>query len=216
MDELAEWFELTQEAARTAILTRKAIQLTCLGVADVYQGSESLQNSLVDPDNRGRVDFEKLVTQCSYLDRRQPVTLAERSCTSPVRSYVRRRRPGAFVGGGGIPPASGVNRTRACARGDDPQVVTVAARLHRVLASTSGFTEHTVVLPRGTWTDILTGHQYAGGAASCLQTCSPAFPCAVLERTSDATELLPTRRPKTTTTAACSAGCSALVHQGLR
>ena len=66
--------------------------------------------------------------------------------------------------------------------------MTIAARLHRVLASTSGFTEHTVVLPEGTWTDVLTGHQYAGGSV-LLADLLTRFPCAVLERTSDATEL---------------------------
>lgn len=191
MDELAEWFELTQEAARTAILTRKAIQLTCLGVADVYQGSESLQNSLVDPDNRGRVDFELLATQCSYLDRRQPVTLAEEKLhVTREILRLRRRRPGAFVGAEAAyrPLPASTGHALCFSRGDDPQVVTIAARLHRVLASTSGFTEHTVVLPEGTWTDVLTGHQYAGGSV-LLADLLTRFPCAVLERTSDATEL---------------------------
>ncbi len=185
MGELADWFELTQEAARTAILSRKAIQMTCLGVADVYQGSETLQNSLVDPDNRGLIDFEKLSTHCSYLDRRQPVTLAEEKLhlTREILR-LRRRRPAAFVGAKAAyrPLPSSTGHTLCFSRGDEPQVVTVAARMHRVLATGSGFTEHTVVLPEGTWTDVLTGLQHAGGSV-LLADLLTRFPCAVLERT---------------------------------
>lgn len=188
MDEFAKWFELTAAASRTSILSRKAIQLTCLGVADVYQGSETLQNSLVDPDNRRPVDFKQLATQCSYLDRRQPVTLAEEKLhlTREILR-LRKRRPDAFVGAKAAyrPLPSSTGQVLCFARGDDPQVVTVAARLHQTLANATSFTEHTVVLPEGTWVDVLTGRTHPGGSVlhSDLLT---RFPCAVLERIEDA------------------------------
>src|SRR5690606_5926729 len=39
-------------------LSAKTLQLAGPGVPDVYQGSELWETSLVDPDNRRRVDFE--------------------------------------------------------------------------------------------------------------------------------------------------------------
>lgn len=42
-------------------LTQTVIKLTAPGVPDIYQGSEGLNFSLVDPDNRREPDFTKLV-----------------------------------------------------------------------------------------------------------------------------------------------------------
>ena len=38
---------------------RSCIQLTAPGVPDVYQGTELLDDSLVDPDNRRPVDYAR-------------------------------------------------------------------------------------------------------------------------------------------------------------
>ncbi|MBA0038749.1 malto-oligosyltrehalose synthase [Pantoea sp. BIGb0393] len=44
-------------------LTQTVIKLTAPGVPDIYQGSEALDFSLVDPDNRRTPDFEQLEQQ---------------------------------------------------------------------------------------------------------------------------------------------------------
>ena len=49
-------------------LTQKLVQLTMPGVPDVYQGSELSETSLVDPDNRRPVDFDRLHAALSGLD----------------------------------------------------------------------------------------------------------------------------------------------------
>lgn len=54
------WVELTRESVRTNTLATKLVQLTALGVADVYQGQETVRLSLTDPDNRRPVDFDAL------------------------------------------------------------------------------------------------------------------------------------------------------------
>jgi (1->4)-alpha-D-glucan 1-alpha-D-glucosylmutase len=41
----------------SASLAQKVLQLTSPGIPDTYQGSEIWNQSLVDPDNRGPVDF---------------------------------------------------------------------------------------------------------------------------------------------------------------
>jgi (1->4)-alpha-D-glucan 1-alpha-D-glucosylmutase len=49
-------------------LSQKLIQLTMPGVPDVYQGTEVWDYSLVDPDNRRRVDFDALSARLSAID----------------------------------------------------------------------------------------------------------------------------------------------------
>ena len=54
---LDEWVTLAEGSARANTLGQKAIQLTMPGVPDVYQGTELVDLSLVDPDNRRPVDY---------------------------------------------------------------------------------------------------------------------------------------------------------------
>lgn len=179
-----EWFKLVAPSVRTSVLSRKAIQLTCLGVADNYQGCESLQNWLVDPDNRRRADFDALATTLSYLDRRAPLTLAEEKMhLTRAILRLRRRRPDVFVGRDALyrPLPSSTGHALCFARGRDAQVATVAARLHRSLTIASGFTEHAVVLPAGTWQDVLTGRTVQGGSVSLAELLA-TYPAAVLEK----------------------------------
>lgn len=49
-------------------LTQTVIKLTAPGVPDIYQGSEALDFSLVDPDNRREPDFSTLQHQLSATD----------------------------------------------------------------------------------------------------------------------------------------------------
>ncbi|MBK8464002.1 MAG: malto-oligosyltrehalose synthase [Nigerium sp.] len=184
MAAFADWHEFTAASVRVAILAQKAVQLTCLGVADTYQSCETTQNYLVDPDNRAPADFAHLADLVSYLDRRAPLTLAEEKLLV-TRSILRLRRrvPAAFVGPGAAyrPLPSSTGNAVCFARGADPRVVTIAERLHRTTAKHEGFTDHTVVLPDGSWRDVLTGADFAGGSvrlAEVLRT----YPCAVLEK----------------------------------
>ncbi len=186
MGAFADWYEFTDDSVRTSVLSRKAIQLTCLGVADTYQSCETLQNYLVDPDNRSAANFEALAATAAELDRRPPEGLAEEKqhLTREILR-LRRRRPDAFVGARAAyrPLPSSTGHAVCFARGDDPQVVTVAARLHRVIENQHGFTEHTVVLPEGSWRDVLTGAEFDGGSV-LLTDLLTRYPAAVLERTS--------------------------------
>lgn len=181
-----DWYEFTNDSVRTSILSRKATQLTCLGVADNYQGCETLQNYLVDPDNRQPADFERLAATAAALDTRPPQTLAEEKqhLTREILR-LRRRRRDAFVGPDAAyrPLPSSTGHATCFARGHDPQVVTIAARLHRVIEHQHGFTEHTVVLPEGRWRDVLTDARYVGGSVLIADLLCH-YPAAVLERTS--------------------------------
>lgn len=49
-------------------LSQTVIKLTAPGVPDIYQGSEALNVSLVDPDNRREPDFPTLVQNLSVAN----------------------------------------------------------------------------------------------------------------------------------------------------
>ncbi|NLH69621.1 MAG: malto-oligosyltrehalose synthase [Brooklawnia sp.] len=188
MGAFADWFEFTRESARETILSSKAIQLTCLGVADNYQSCETIQNYLVDPDNRRPVEVAALRAMAKDLLRRDPQTLAEEKFHL-TRSILRlrRRRPSVFVGNRAhyspLPSTSG--HVLSFARGADREVVVVASRLARPITEAGGFGGHTVVLPEGRWFDVITSREYDGGALE-LSNLLDRFPCAVLEEVSNA------------------------------
>ena len=184
LDAFSEWADLTADAVRTATLCRKAIQLTCLGVADTYQGCETLQNYVVDPDNRGAAPWDDLAASLADLSERPPATLAEEKLhltASLLR--LRRRRPDAFVGPDATyrPLPSSTGHALCFSRGRDARVVTVATRLQRGLTASGGLGEHTVVLPDGRWVDVLTDRSVEGGSVALAELLD-TYPCAVLER----------------------------------
>jgi len=167
-------------------LAQTLIKIAAPGVPDFYQGAELWDFSLVDPDNRRPVDLAGLTQLSSYLDRRAPLTLAEEKLhVTRELLRLRRRRPDAFVGPDASyrPLPSSTGHAFCFARGRDPQVVTVATRLHRALNDALGFTEHSVVLPEGTWRDVLTARDFPGGSVAVSELLT-RYPVAVLEKTS--------------------------------
>jgi len=180
------WVSLTADAVRSSILSTKAIQLTSLGVADVYQGCETTQTYLVDPDNRAPMDVAGLTDLLAAARRRPTRSLAaEKIHLTSAILRLRRRRPEVFVGADAAyrPLAASTGHVVAFARGEQPTVVTVATRLGRTVAQL-GAAEHTVVLPEGTWEDIRSGSTYDGGPVAVSELLA-ACPVAVLEKAED-------------------------------
>lgn len=162
------WTERTRAAQRTCVLVTKALQLTVPGVADLYQGSEVTATSLVDPDNRRPVDFAALAARLAAI----PVGRAEALDDEKLRLTravlrLRARERAAFVsaeaGYAPLPASSGhvVAFVREDAMG--PRAVTVATRLPGALAELGGWADQTVVLPAGTWADVVSGRRVRGG-----------------------------------------------------
>ena len=178
-DIVSRWHGETEQATRYTIVANKALQLTMPGVADVYQGSEITQTSLVDPDNRRPVDFTALAKRLSHLDQ-EGLDHAAGSNLDDLKLNVtaailrlRRRRPECFVSATATYEALALSTGYAVAfaRGTEeagPQVVTLARRLSGVLARYQGDfrPEHTVVLPEGSWKDICSNEVFPGGMQS--------------------------------------------------
>lgn len=176
---VSRWQSETGLATRYTIVANKALQLTMPGVADVYQGSEITQTSLVDPDNRRPVDFTALAGTLSRLDQEgldhggDPAIDDLKLNLTAAILRLRRRRPECFVSATASYEALALSTGYAVAfaRGtenDGPQIVTLARRLAGVLARYQGdfSPEHTVVLPEGSWKDICSNEVFSGGIQS--------------------------------------------------
>jgi (1->4)-alpha-D-glucan 1-alpha-D-glucosylmutase len=177
------------DAGRAGALAQLLAQLLAPGVPDVYQGSETWDLSLVDPDNRRGITPER---------RRQLVEVASAATVADawadrlgrddgaVRATLlrtaldARRRHGEAVAGGYTPcGVSGPDAARVLAfgRGEPTALVVVVARPGpgaRVEADAA------VDLPAGPWHDLLGGPPADGGR---LELSDRAVPLALLERT---------------------------------
>ncbi|HSL17031.1 MAG TPA: malto-oligosyltrehalose synthase [Methylomirabilota bacterium] len=186
-DEIAAFVESVAEPARANSLALKLLALTAPGVPDLYQGTELGDFSLVDPDNRRPVDFAARRRLLDRLDRDGAEAAAGDDLDAAklwlVRQVlaVRRRRPEAFGPGGGYEPVAsdGPRRDHLVGFVRGGAVATLVTRLPVGLGGSWGDT--TVSLPEGTWRDLLTDAETAGGevrAAVLLDR----FPVALLER----------------------------------
>jgi (1->4)-alpha-D-glucan 1-alpha-D-glucosylmutase len=163
-DHVATWLSRTADASRVAILGQKLLQLLVPGVPDVYQGSELVDLRLVDPDNRGTIDYAPRRERLAHLDGGgAPRDLDDEKLLVTSRALrLRRDHPEWFTGAqatyAAVPGSSA--HLLALARGDvaGPQVVGVVTRLSARLEAAGGWDEATLGLPTGPWRDVLTQH----------------------------------------------------------
>lgn len=187
---LDAWVDRAAAAARVNTLGQKLLQLVLPGVPDVYQGTELVDLSLVDPDNRRPVDYAPRLERLARLDSGEPARDLddEKLLVTSRVLRLRREHPEWFTGPDATyaaVPASSAHAV-AVARGDAdrPEVIAVVTRLSESLASAGGWGEHTVAVPEGTWRDLLTGREVesADGRVG-LGALLGVLPVAVLART---------------------------------
>ena len=176
------------ERGRVTSLAQTALLLTCPGVADLYQGSEVWDLSLVDPDNRRPVDYEHRCQLLAELAGANATEALARSDEGGPKLWLiqrllhdRRRHPERYGPSVGYRPlrAAGAKADHAVAfaRGDD--LVVVVPRLVVGLGDDWGDT--TLVLPPGRWASVLHGTD-AGSGEMPLAELMGLFPVAVLGR----------------------------------
>jgi (1->4)-alpha-D-glucan 1-alpha-D-glucosylmutase len=183
-------------------------KLVVPGVPDFYQGTEVLDDSLVDPDNRRPVDFAALAARLDTLCRlREGPATARSLFADPADGRaklwiilrglaLRHARPELFAQGRYRPMAGRgafADHVVACARTDRTAgVVAVSGRMFALLGIATGqlptgkvWKDTTVELPfvrPGTrLTDVLTGTTWraTGQAVPMAELCAD-FPCALL------------------------------------
>jgi (1->4)-alpha-D-glucan 1-alpha-D-glucosylmutase len=189
VDLVEGWHAETAHETRANILGEKLLQLTMPGVPDVYQGTDLVDPSLVDPDNRRPVDHAAHAARLARLDAgTHPADLDDEKLLVTVRALrLRREHPDAFVGVGAdhLPLISSSDHLLAYARGraDAPVAVVLATRLAGRLADRGGWAGATVRLPEGEWRDAFSGRTTSGGEVpvSSLLT-DGGLPVALLTR----------------------------------
>ncbi len=155
LDDLREQVEAVRWFGALNSLAMVAIKYTAPGVPDLYQGNECFDFSLVDPDNRHPVDFERRAALLDAIERRvrdeglEPVaaSLSRDPRTDEAKLFVtwrlmqmRRTHAALFRDGDYLPlEAAGEKASHLVAYGrrtDSVTVVTVASRLFARLLGT--------------------------------------------------------------------------------
>jgi (1->4)-alpha-D-glucan 1-alpha-D-glucosylmutase len=181
-ERLRRLLELITPYGWSNALAQKLLQLTMPGVPDVYQGSWTWDDSLVDPDNRRPVDLDALRTALDDLDERldppsvDGTGLAKLWVVSRVLR-LRRDWPDLFTGYEPV-TATGAATEHAVAF-DRGGVITVATRLPVRLDRSGGWRD-TALPDLGAVTNVLTGRRHQGeiGLAELLAE----LPVALLVR----------------------------------
>jgi (1->4)-alpha-D-glucan 1-alpha-D-glucosylmutase len=199
LDELERFAERVAIEGERSALGQTLLKLTAPGVPDVYQGDELWALSLVDPDNRRPVDWE----------RRREALADLRAGAEPTRETIklflihralelRARRPEAFAGGYSPVTAGerccaflrgGLRMGAAAARGRETAVARGAAASPTILAATAvrssseGIDLDLPASASGRWRNVLTGAELDLAGRVLLERISFGdWPVALLER----------------------------------
>lgn len=180
--DMAAFAESVAPAVRAVVLGQKLVQLTMPGVPDVYQGTEVLDLSLVDPDNRRPVDYADRRSRLARLDGGgAPADLDDEKLRVTSAALRLRAADGAAFTGSFTALATGTPHAVAFLRGDS--VATVVTRFAARLGD-DGFSGAVLSLPSGVWTDVLTGRTVRSGRGGVdLAGLLDTLPVALLHRT---------------------------------
>ncbi len=187
-----DWVDSTGRETRANVLGQKLVQLTMPGVPDVYQGTDLVDLSLVDPDNRRLVDYDDRRDRLARLDGGgAPADLDdEKLLVTTAALRTRREWPECFTGEDAtyVPVATGSEHAVAFGRGtgDDVEVVTVVTRFAGRLADAGGFGDATLALPERRWSDVVSARTFDGGRTRLADLVGDdGLPVALLVRVRD-------------------------------
>lgn len=195
-------------------LAQTLLKIAAPGIPDVYQGSETWDYRLVDPDNRGPVDYTRLRADLASIEGATVRDLVASYRDGRVKLHVlssalrlRRQLPRIFIEGEYIPIDAG-DDVIAFARSHETGTV-VCAVTHRPHGVTQGrapwacgdvWRERTIAIPSGRWRNAL-GKEHEVDVSTSGARLDEVFrdlPVALLVRVSeDRTEHEPARsRPE--------------------
>jgi (1->4)-alpha-D-glucan 1-alpha-D-glucosylmutase len=189
---------------RVNSLAQTLVKLTAPGVPDLYQGTELWDLSLVDPDNRRPVDYplrramlRELEASCptpplgeslAAPDGSSPETIQSRMDEGLPKLWLirqalslRKHHPECFEVNSSYEPiaVTGAKERHALCFARSGRVVVLIPRFPLLLGG--DWQDTSVVLPRGTWTDLLSGRVWKGGTAA-VSSLLGSFPVALLFR----------------------------------
>jgi (1->4)-alpha-D-glucan 1-alpha-D-glucosylmutase len=186
-DDLNATVKKINHAGHVNGITQSLLRYTAPGVPDTYQGGELWDYRLVDPDNRTPVDYALRQSLLNKLKAGMPVSdIMEREESGMPKMWLtmkalrlRREHPEWFSAGAGYDPlyAQGERAAHVIAYARAERVIVVAQRWCMKLGDTWAGT--TLDLPKGRWTNLLTGEEFGGGR-SRIQGLLRRFPGALL------------------------------------
>ena len=167
-------------------LAAKTLQLTGPGVPDVYQGSELWETSLVDPDNRRAVDWDRRRGLLERLDAgwQPPIDETGAAKLLVVSRALRQRRdrPHLFTR---YTPMTVVGEAAGHAIAfDRGGALTVATRLPVGLARRGGWGDTVLLRHAGPTVDVFTGRRFAASEVRLADLLS-VYPVALLSEEDD-------------------------------
>ncbi len=179
---------------RIRSLAQAALRLACPGVADTYQGCELWDLSLVDPDNRRPVDFDRRRTLLDALESASSDAIwrtlddpadpgAAKLWLTHTLLTLRRRRPDVLGPDGAYTPirpeGAHADRLLAFSRAASDQPTAFVAVLP--LRSVHPIEDARVTLPEaaGAWIDRCSGRRVAPGERAAPELLAAA-PLAIL------------------------------------
>jgi (1->4)-alpha-D-glucan 1-alpha-D-glucosylmutase len=173
-------------------LTQTLLKCTAPGIPDTYQGSELWDLRLVDPDNRGPVDYEIRQAMLAELDSGLAVEEIMKRMDSGLPKMwlirralqLRREQPQWFDERSSYSPLQidGFKAMHVIAFLRADSVAAIAPRWNVKLGG--GFGSTTVELPAGRWKNLLTGEAVNGGRAR-VQSLLQRFPVALMVKDSE-------------------------------
>ncbi|QKT05050.1 malto-oligosyltrehalose synthase [Ectothiorhodospiraceae bacterium 2226] len=205
----ADFLPFARRVARLGMynsLSQTLLKLTVPGVPDIYQGNEIWDFSLVDPDNRRPVDYERRRGLLERLQQGEAAGVDARALLDDMASgvpklyvtwralHARRAHPDLFQQGNyEALEVAGERAAHLCAFAralDEALLVVLVPRLYATLApdetlplGETAWGTTTVALPPGRYHDRLGGGSYvADGEPVAVAELLRAFPLGLLTR----------------------------------
>ena len=186
--EVEEFTARIRRAGQINSLAQTLLKHTVPGVPDLYQGGEIWDFSLVDPDNRRPVDYELRRRLLHEMQEMCVQRIMERMdeglpklWTIHRALHLRNQHPEWFGAEAAYRPifarGSRAGHVIAFARGED--VVAVAPR--HWLALAGNWSDTSLRLPPGTWSNLLTDDRFEAGDIP-MSKLLEKFPVALLTR----------------------------------
>ncbi len=172
---------------RVASLAQALVMLTAPGVPDIYQGTETWDLSLVDPDNRRPVDFAMKIENLEKVKVSSLVKSSEDWDDGLTKQWMiwkvlnfKKNRPGLFGPGSSYDPVetggNGVKEIFAFCRGGGVVTLVPACFVSRK----AEMEKAKIRLSEGTWENIFDNQRYSGNSWAGADDLLKNFPVALL------------------------------------
>lgn len=188
LDDFVKTLKPFIEAGQVNSLSQALAKLTAPGIPDFYQGAEGGDFSLVDPDNRRAVDYQRLVT---LAERSEAVPTSDGFKQLLIRKCLecRRAMPKLFAAGNYVPLAvSGPRKEMTVAylreaRGAAALCVLSRMSLHDGSQAGASADETHIQLPARfaylKFRNVLTGKDFSAGTSVSAQSVLQGSPVAL-------------------------------------